>query len=144
MGLSGETPIEQCIVDKGKQLLASEVAQINVKKRQYQKAYLDYWQSTIAATGTGRPVDGVLCAAAPHAAVIPAKYRYIGYSSFVNVLDYTSAIIPVTTADQTVDDVLPIDDFLSKTDELVRSECEFPLYDIKARFLNQSRRRRYI
>lgn len=98
-----------------------------MKKRQYQKEYLDYWQSTIAATGTGRPVDGVLCAAAPHAAVIPAKYRYIGYSSFVNVLDYTSVIIPVTAADQTVDNVLPNDDFLSKTDELVRSECEFPL-----------------
>lgn len=117
--------MEQCIVERGKQLLASEVAQVNVRKRQYQKAYLDYWQSTVAETGTGRQVDAVICPVAPHAAVIPAKYRYIGYSSFVNVLDYTSAIIPVTTADQAVDNVLATEDFLSKTDELVRSECEF-------------------
>lgn len=104
---------------------ASEVAQVNVQKREYQKAYLDYWQTTANITGTGLPVDGVFSAAAPHAAVIPHKYRYTGYTTFVNILDYTSLVIPTTNADKTVDTAQPTSEFLSETDRQVHSECKY-------------------
>lgn len=102
--LSGETPPSQVIVGQnGTESVASEIAALNVAKRDYQKQYMDYWNSTANETGTGRPVDGVLCPLAPHAAVIPNQYKYVGYTSFVNVLDYTSVSIPVTFADKSVD-----------------------------------------
>ncbi|KAJ5125854.1 hypothetical protein N7448_005167 [Penicillium atrosanguineum] len=102
--LSGETQAKQVIVQQnGPQLSASEIAALNITKREYQKEYMDYWNSTAALTGTGRPVDGLFCPLASHAAVIPAQYESVGYTAFVNVLDYSSISIPVTFADKTVD-----------------------------------------
>lgn len=67
------------------------------------------------------PVDAVLLPVAPHAAVIPGQFYYYSkpikltprnldlitsyeaYSSIVNVLDYVSIVIPVTTADKDID-----------------------------------------
>lgn len=39
---------------------AVHIAANNVKKREYQKEYMEYWNSTAGATGTGRPVDVVI------------------------------------------------------------------------------------
>ncbi|KAJ5129617.1 uncharacterized protein N7515_005656 [Penicillium bovifimosum] len=103
-GLSGEPRPEQIIGSQsGIQMTASEIAALNVAKREYQKQYLDYWQSTAELTGTGRPVDGLFCPLAAHAAVFPYEYKSVAYTAFVNVLDYTSLAIPVTFADQNVD-----------------------------------------
>ncbi|KAJ5595127.1 Amidase [Penicillium hispanicum] len=103
-GLSGETEAPQVIVsENGTELTASEIAMLNVTKREYQKQYMDYWTSTKELTDTGRPVDGVFCPLAPFAAVIPKQYDYTSYTSFVNVLDYTSVSIPVTFADKKMD-----------------------------------------
>lgn len=102
--LSGENqPVQVIISQDGTELRAIEVAAINVAKREYQKQYMDYWNSTAALTGTGRPVDALFCPVAPHAAVKPTEFGYVGYSAFVNVLDYTSISIPVTLADKNVD-----------------------------------------
>lgn len=85
--------------------------------------YMEYWNSTEKLTGTGHPVDAIICPVAPHAAVIPGRYRHVGYTSFVNVLDYTSAVIPVTNADKAVHRIdVPVK-YLSDTDEQVQSEC---------------------
>jgi amidase len=103
-GLSGETkPPHVIVAENGTELTASAIAALNVSKREYQKRYMNYWNNTAELTGTGRPVDGVISPLAPHAAVIPGQYHTVGYSSFVNVLDYTSVAIPVTLADQAVD-----------------------------------------
>lgn len=121
--LSGETQAPQVIVqENGTQLTASEIAALNVVKREYQKEYMDYWNSTALSTGTGRPVDGIFCPLAPHAAVIPEQYKHVGYTSFVNVLDYSSVSIPVTFADKKVD-VEDKDSGLSE--EYIDWECEF-------------------
>ena len=40
---------------------------------------------------------------APHAAVIPGRYLYTGYTEVINLLDYSAAVIPVTMADKSVD-----------------------------------------
>ncbi|CAI7644128.1 unnamed protein product [Penicillium glandicola] len=103
-GLSGESRAPQVIgTEDGVQLTASEIAALNVAKREYQKQYMDYWNSTTEVTGTGRPVDGLFCPLAPHAAVIPNEFKAFGYTGFVNLLDYTSLAIPVTFADKKVD-----------------------------------------
>ena len=60
---------------------ASQIAAINIAKRQYQKEYMEYWNSTIAMTGTGRPVEAVIAPCAPFAAARPNLYAYYGKSS---------------------------------------------------------------
>lgn len=64
---------------------------------------MEYWNSTAELTGTGRPVDAVISPLAPFAAARPEKYTYLTYSSFVNLLDYTSVVVPVTQVDKNVD-----------------------------------------
>ncbi|KIW71755.1 hypothetical protein PV04_03889 [Phialophora macrospora] len=105
--LSGETMSPQIKMSYGdkpiEQFTAAQVAANNVDKRRFQKEYLDYWNSTAQETGTGQPVDGVISALAPYPAARPELYRYYGYSVWVNGLDYTSVVVPVTTSDKSVD-----------------------------------------
>ncbi|CAG8026679.1 unnamed protein product [Penicillium olsonii] len=100
---SGEPQLPQCFVAKTTHMKAAQIAALNIRKRRYQKTYLDYWNSTSKLTRNGRPVDAIICPTAPHAAVIPGCFRHVGYTSFVNVLDYTSVVIPVTHANEQID-----------------------------------------
>ncbi|KAE8150954.1 amidase signature domain-containing protein [Aspergillus avenaceus] len=128
--LSGESQAPQVIVKGGAPpKTATEIAALNVEKRQYQKLYMDYWNSTAQITGTGRPVDGVICPCAPHAAVIPQKYGHSAYTMFVNALDYTSVAFPVTHADKTVDVANPGVEFLSDTDKASYEQYDPEVYD---------------
>ncbi|KAJ0419392.1 amidase signature domain-containing protein [Aspergillus carlsbadensis] len=127
--LSGEGPAPQVIVGSNlPQKTAMEIAQVNVAKREYQKLYMDYWNSTAELTGTGRPVDAVLCPAAAHAAVIPTQYVHVGYTSFLNLLDYTGVVFPVTNVDKTVD-VAQRETFLSELDERSYRGYDAEVYD---------------
>lgn len=121
--LSGESKATQVIINEGGTLSMTELAALNVAKREYQKQYMDYWNRTAELTGTGRPVDGLLCPLAPHAAVIPKEYHYVGYTSFVNVLDYTSVAVPVTFADKNID-VRPGDASIAEAAEHVEWKCK--------------------
>ncbi|SPN97375.1 uncharacterized protein DNG_00889 [Cephalotrichum gorgonifer] len=58
----------------------------------FRNEYNDYWVSTAALSGTGRPVDALL---------MPA------YASIANTLDYVTIVIPVTFADKTLDQLDP-------------------------------------
>jgi amidase len=101
--LSGEPIAKQVLIGNHEPLNATQIAAINVQKREYQKLYMDYWNSTAAQTKTGRPVDAVICPLAPFTAARIEGFTYYGYSLFVNLLDYSSAIVPVTTADKNLD-----------------------------------------
>ncbi|KAL1960109.1 hypothetical protein VTO42DRAFT_281 [Malbranchea cinnamomea] len=130
LNLSGEPlpPQVELIHGRDKQKTAQEIAAINVAKREYQKAYLDYWNSTASLTGTGRPVDGFLSPVAPWAAVMPSKYTYILYTLYVNTLDYTSVVFPVTKADKSID-VAPSDYTpLSDADKVVYDNYDPEIY----------------
>ena len=127
-GLSGEPQPPQVILEgNGTDMSASAIASLNVAKREYQKQYMDYWNSTAELSGTGRPVDGVICALAPHAAVIPHDYKYVAYTSFVNVLDYTSVSIPVTFADKNID-AHPSDASASGSEQHIEWDCKHLLF----------------
>lgn len=71
-------------------------------------------------------MDAVICPVAPHAACIPGKYATIGYTAFINVLDYTSAVVPVTCADRGVD-VLGTEgrEYFGELDRKTEGECKF-------------------
>lgn len=90
-GLSGEPPAPQIEASYGKEpkgeMTASQIAANNVAKREAQKDYMEYWNSTVGLTGTGRPADFVVCPVAPSAAVDPTNMRHYAYTMWVNCLD---------------------------------------------------------
>ncbi|KAJ9626890.1 hypothetical protein H2203_003346 [Taxawa tesnikishii (nom. ined.)] len=119
--LSGEEPAPQIIMEEAPEYKASEIMDT--------QEYMEYWNSTKELTGTGRPVDALIAPLAPFAAARPQKYTYYNYSTFVNVLDYTSTVVPVTNVDKNVDkadaDFKPIDD----TDKQTQESYDPEIYD---------------
>ncbi|KAJ9640388.1 hypothetical protein H2201_002564 [Coniosporium apollinis] len=112
-GAFGDKPFEQA--------KASDIAAVNVAKRELQKEYMEYWNSTKDLTSTGRPVDAIISPVAPFPAARREKYNYYGYTVWVNLLDYTSVVVPVTLADKNVDkvdtDYQPMNDIDKATQE---------------------------
>ncbi|KAF2802433.1 amidase [Mytilinidion resinicola] len=132
LGLSGEPPIPQIALygDKAiEQFKASEIAAVNVTIRELRKEYMEYWNSTKELTGTGRPVDAVICPAAPFPAARPEKYHYYGYTTFVNLLDYTAVVVPVTTVDKEVDKLDESFEPASKIDKACYESYDPAVYD---------------
>lgn len=133
LGLSGEDIAQQVAMVYGTELQAekgaSDIASTNIALRKWRKEYLDYWNSTASITKTGRPVDGVICPLAPFAAARPTRYKYYGYSAFVNGLDYTSVVVPVTNAHQETDvwptEVKPV----SADDDVSYADYDAEIYD---------------
>ena len=129
--LSGEPVAEQVANAYGykptDEMTASKIAATNVLKRQYQKEYMEYWNSTEKHTGTGRPVDAFVAPLAPFPAARPTKYSYYGYSTYVNLLDYTSCVIPVTTVDKKIDVIDKNFKPVSEQDQKVWNDCKFCL-----------------
>ncbi|OAL34479.1 hypothetical protein AYO20_06322 [Fonsecaea nubica] len=122
IGLSGE-PLQDRVREfygekAGTPKTVDKVWDLNLRVREYQKEYMDYWNSTAASTQSGRPVDAILTPVAPFAALQFEKAMPIGYTPWVNTLDYTSVVFPVTKVDKTIDtfdkDYKPMND-LDKT-----------------------------
>ncbi|KAI9762415.1 MAG: Acetamidase [Chaenotheca gracillima] len=130
LGLSGEPIMPQVASTYGKgptaQVNASKIAEVNVQKREYQKEYMEYWNDTKSLTGTGRPVDAFIMPLAPYASPLHGKYKYYAYSTIINLLDYTAAVVPVTQADKTIDvadpHFKPMSDLDNETNELYDAE----------------------
>ena len=105
--LSGEPPSSQiaplCGSGRREQADATKIAATNVTKREYQKEYMEYWNSTETLTGTGRPVDAVIMPVAPFAAARRQTFQYYGYTSIINILDYPACVIPITNVDPKLD-----------------------------------------
>lgn len=78
---------------------------VNVTKRQQQKEYMEYWNNTAGKTKSGKVVDAVISPIAPYPAARRELYKYYGYTLWVNLLDYTSVVVPVTMASKELDPV---------------------------------------
>lgn len=113
-----------------KQYSAAEIAAVNVRLRELKKNYLEYWNSTAQLSKTGRCVDAIICPLAPWPAARPEKYAYYGYSLWVNALDYTSVVVPVTEVRKEIDKInsgyVPIDE----RDRNCHESCEYCKLDV--------------
>jgi amidase len=118
-----------------KEFTASEIAATNVELRSLRKEYLDYWVSTASKTSTGRSVDGVISPLAPFPAARPKKYTYYGYSTWVNVLDYTSVVVPVTNVDKSVDVRDASFKAVSDDDQRIQDDCECSAWSTEDKML---------
>lgn len=108
----------------GRQFNATEISKTNIAIREFRKDYMERWNATKEITGTGRPIDGIIAPLAPSPSSEPLRFRYYNYTTWVNVLDYPSCVIPVSTVDKNVD--APFNDFkpLSDVDAELIKDCK--------------------
>lgn len=87
----------------------------------------------------GKEMDAIIAPITPTAAIRHNQFKYYGYASAINLLDFTSVVVPVTFADKNVDKKR--DDYkpLSKIDGVVNDECRFTCPDIRGSLLIRCR-----
>ena len=131
--LSGE-PISQQIkmtygTEPGPEKSATEIAKNNVAQRQWKKEWTDAWNGTASKTSTGQPIDCIIAPLAPYAAARPEKYKWYAYSAFVNGLDYTSVVVPVTYADKSKDKYEDGFKPMNENDQAAYEDYDAEIYD---------------
>lgn len=94
-------------------------------KRDMQKEYMEFWNSTANLTRTGRPVDAVISPIGPFAAARPNKHLSVGYSVWANLLDYSSVVVPITNCDKNLDVVDKAVKPVSSMDKTIWESCEW-------------------
>ncbi|KAG2145199.1 general amidase [Suillus clintonianus] len=100
-------------------LTVYQLWQVQKLRQNIRMEYLDHWEATVSETGTGRPVDAIICPAAPFVATPHGKNRsvYVDYTIVWNALDYPAAVFPVTTVDSTLDGKAPPHGFYDDFDK---------------------------
>ena len=84
-------------------MILNEYWETQRNKLDYQTRYLRYWNEQ------NPDVDFVLLPATAATGFLPNTALYPGYTAIANILDFTAAVIPVTTADKTTDAPASID-----------------------------------
>lgn len=108
---------------------ATDIATNNLAHKKWKKEYMDAWNSTASASGTGKPMDAIIAPLAPYAAARPGLYLWYGYSMFVNGLDYTTVTVPVTLANKDVDKYEDGYKPISDKDKEVHEAYDAEIYD---------------
>ncbi|KAI2792890.1 Acetamidase [Penicillium oxalicum] len=73
----------------------------HLHKWNYQMEYLDKWREL--EEQQGRELDAIIAPITATAAIRHNQFRYYGYASVINLLDFTSVVVPVTFADKSLD-----------------------------------------
>ena len=58
-------------------ITAYQLWQIQKARRDLRETYLEHWNNTVTSTGTGRPVDAIICPVAPFAATPHGQNRSV-------------------------------------------------------------------
>ncbi|CAG7965718.1 unnamed protein product [Penicillium salamii] len=90
----------------------NKIWDMQLQKWHYQRAYLDKWREL--EENMGREIDAIIAPISPTAAIRHDKFKYYGYASIFNLLDFSSVVIPVTFADKEKD--LKMSDFKAMGD----------------------------
>lgn len=131
--LSGEPVSKQISATLGAtpegEATASAIMKNNVAQRGWKKHFVDLWNSTASKTETGKPIDAIITPVAPYPAARPEMYKYYGYSVWVNGVDMTSVVIPVTIADKNVDKYEDGYQPLGDQDKTCKDDYDAEIYD---------------
>lgn len=99
---------------------------MQLQKWNYQSEYLEQWREF--EQKLGKELDVIIAPVAATAAVRHNQFRYYGYASVFNLLDFTSVVVPVTFADKGVDGKNQSFKPLGKLDEAVQAEYDPEAY----------------
>ena len=98
----------------------------HLQKWNYQSEYLDRLREV--EEHLGKEVDAIIAPITPTAAIRHNQFRYYGYASVINLLDFTSVVVPVTFADKNVDVKNSTFQPLSPLDAAVQAEYDPDAY----------------
>ncbi|KAL4924075.1 amidase [Aspergillus undulatus] len=79
----------------------TELWDTHLQKWKFQMEYLD--QLRAFEEKVGKELDAIIAPITPTAAVLHDQFKYYGYASVINLLDFTSVVVPVTFVDKGVD-----------------------------------------
>lgn len=89
--------------DTCKELGVSELWDLQAERTKLCKEYLEQWNATAKITKSGNSIDAIIMPVSPYSGVYTGKFRYVGYTSVFNALDWAAGVIPYTTADKVID-----------------------------------------
>ena len=95
-------PHVEALVNKGNPISVYEYWQLNKKKLELQKRYLDLWNST-KSEKSGKPIDILLTPVIPHSAVPHRQCRWVGYTKVFNFVDYPAVVLPAGQVSKELD-----------------------------------------
>lgn len=104
----------------------NELWAVHLQKWNYQSEYLSQWREF--EEKTGEVLDAIIAPITATAAIRHNQFRYYGYASVINLLDFTSVVVPVTFADKKLDGVKSDFRPLGKLDEVVQGEYDPEVY----------------
>lgn len=81
----------------------AELWDLHAERTKLCKEYLDNWNKTAERTKTGKPIDAIIMPVSPYSGVSIGKFKYVGYTSVFNALDWAAGTIPVTRVDKNID-----------------------------------------
>lgn len=99
----------------------NELWEIQLKKWKFQSEYLEKIRQF--ENDLGRELDAIIAPITPTAAIRHNQFKYYGYATVINLLDYTSVVVPVTFADRTIDRKNETFQPLTDMDAAVQAEC---------------------
>lgn len=98
----------------------------HLKKWDYQNGYLEKWREL--EEQQGKELDAIIAPITATAAIRHNQFRYYGYASVINLLDFTSVVVPVTFADKNLDSKKENYQPLSELDGTVQAEYDPEAY----------------
>jgi amidase len=101
----------------------NELWDAQLKKWAFQSEYLE--QFRLAEEKLGKEIDAIIAPITPTAAIRHNQFKYYGYASAINLLDFTSVVVPVTFANKSIDKKQEGYKPLNDLDKIVQEECEF-------------------
>ncbi|THV54386.1 hypothetical protein BGAL_0028g00420 [Botrytis galanthina] len=129
LSASGEPPIpniEDFANTTDAPLSLNELWDINLQRWAYQCEYLEQFQ--IMEEKLGREIDAIVAPVAATAAIRHDQFVYYGYTNVINLLDFTSVVVPVLFADKEVDGRKEGYQGLSEVDGVVQGEYDPEAY----------------
>jgi amidase len=100
----------------------NELWDVQLQKWDYQCEYLSKIRQF--EKKLDKELDAIIAPITPTAAIRHNQFKYYGYASAINILDFTSVVVPVTYADKTIDVKNEKLKPLSDIDKTVQAECK--------------------
>ena len=95
---------------------------VHLDKWKFQMEYLAKIREFEAQVGT--ELDCIVAPISPTAAIRHDQFKYYGYASAINLLDFTSVVVPVTFADKDTDKMNSDHKALNEMDATVQAEYD--------------------
>jgi amidase len=95
---------------------------VHLKKWAFQSEYLE--QFRLVEETLGKEIDAIIAPITPTAAIRHNQFKYYGYGSAINLLDFMSVVVPVTFADKVIDKKCERYEPLNEMDGKVQAKCE--------------------